>query len=75
MSQPEASLTFDNHDIRLTTFKSWRKEMGLLRTRQQAHTTESIRDAMTRLRQRFPNAGEKDTRSILFHEEKMSVSR
>ena len=61
--------------ISLTTFKIWRTEMDLLRTRKQAHTPESIRNAMIRLRQRFPNAGEKDARSILFHEEKMSVSR
>ena len=49
--------------------------MALLRTRKQAHTPESIHDTMIRLRQRFPNAGEKDARSILFHEEKMLVSR
>ena len=49
--------------------------MGLLRTRQQAHTPESIHDAMIHLHQRFPNAGEKDIKSVLFHEEKMSVSR
>ena len=61
--------------IRLTTFKKWRTEMGLLRTRKQAHTPESIHDAMIRLRQRFPNAGEKDAISILFHEEKMAVPR
>jgi hypothetical protein len=49
--------------------------MGLLQTHKQAHTPEGIHDAMIRLHQWFPNAGERDARSILFHEEKKSISR
>jgi hypothetical protein len=49
--------------------------MGLLSTRQQDHTIESIKDAMVALRKRFPKAGARDMASILFHEKGMSVSR
>jgi hypothetical protein len=49
--------------------------MGLQRTRQQNHTIESIRDAMTDLREAYPNAGAREMVSLLFHEKDMSVSR
>jgi len=49
--------------------------MGLLRTRQQGHTVESIRQAMVELRERFPLAGAREMSSLLFHERDMSVSR
>ncbi|KAG2114955.1 hypothetical protein BD769DRAFT_1629964 [Suillus cothurnatus] len=49
--------------------------MGLLRTRQQGHTVESIRDAMLELREMYPKAGMRGIISLLHHEEGMSVSR
>jgi len=49
--------------------------MGLLRTRQQGHTVESIHQAMIELRERFPLAGAREMSSLLFHERDMSVSR
>jgi hypothetical protein len=49
--------------------------MGLQRTRQQNHTIESIRDAMTDLREAYSNAGAREMVSLLFHEKDMSVSR
>ncbi|KAG1721252.1 hypothetical protein EDB19DRAFT_1646599 [Suillus lakei] len=49
--------------------------MGLLRTRQQGHSIESIRDAMIDLRHMYPKAGIREVISLLFHERDMSVSR
>ncbi|KAG1816565.1 hypothetical protein EV424DRAFT_1528296 [Suillus variegatus] len=49
--------------------------MGLLRTRQQRHTVESIREAMIELRETYPNAGAREMVNLLFHEHAMSVSR
>ncbi len=49
--------------------------MGLLRTRQQGHSVDSIRETMIELRTRYPLAGARDMVSILFHERGMSVSR
>jgi hypothetical protein len=56
-------------------FVQIRVGMGLLRTRQQSHTVESIRDAMIDLREMYPNAGAREMVSLLFHEQAMSVSR
>jgi hypothetical protein len=61
--------------FRLTKFVQIRIGMGLVRTRQQGHTIESIRDAMVDLRQIYPNAGNREVVSLLFHEKNMSVSR
>ncbi|KAG1774631.1 hypothetical protein EV702DRAFT_1047582 [Suillus placidus] len=52
-----------------------RTEMGLLRTRQQGHSVESIRDAMLELHEMYPKAGMREVISLLHHEEGMSVSR
>ncbi|KAG1908077.1 uncharacterized protein F5891DRAFT_974653 [Suillus fuscotomentosus] len=52
-----------------------RMDMGLLRTRQQGHTVESIHDAMLELREMYPKAGMREIISLLHHEEGMSVSR
>ncbi len=49
--------------------------MGLLSTRQQGHTVETIRDSVVALRKRFPKAGARDMTSLLFHEMGMKVSR
>lgn len=59
----------------MTSYKAIRKRMGLLTTRQQGHTVESILEAMIALRKRFPKAGARDMTSTLFHERGMSVSR
>jgi hypothetical protein len=60
---------------RLTKFVKIRIGMGLLRTRQQRHSVESIREAMIDLREMYPNAGAQEMVSLLFHEHAMSVSR
>lgn len=60
---------------RYTKFREIRNDMGLLRTRQQSHTIESIREAMIELRKAYPNAGAREMVILLFHEKEMSVSR
>ncbi|KIK32530.1 hypothetical protein CY34DRAFT_27200 [Suillus luteus UH-Slu-Lm8-n1] len=60
---------------KLTKFVKIRIGMGLLHTRQQSHTIESIRDTMMSLRETYPNAGAQEMVSLLFHERAMSVSR
>jgi len=49
--------------------------MGLLRTRQQGHTVESIHDAMLKLHEMYPKASMREIISLLHHKEGMSVSR
>jgi hypothetical protein len=63
------------HLFRLTKLREIREGMGLLRTRQQGHSIESIRDAMIDLRHMYPKAGIREVISLLFHERDMSVSR
>ncbi|KAG2748533.1 hypothetical protein P692DRAFT_20874841 [Suillus brevipes Sb2] len=58
-----------------TKFLEIRQAMGLHRTRQQAHTVESIHNAMVELRAIYPNAGAREMASLLFHEKDMSVAR
>ena len=62
-------------DPRLTKFIEMREKMGLIRTRKQGHSVESIREVMQRLRKQYPKAGCREAISILFHEEHMLVSR
>lgn len=65
-----------NHvSFRLTKFIEVRKAMGLYRTRQQGHTTETIRESMIDLRRIYPNAGAREMVSLLFHEKGLSVAR
>ena len=59
----------------MTSYKAIRKRLGLLSTRQQSHTIDTIRDAMVTLRKRFPKAGAHDMKSLLFHQMGMSVPR
>ncbi|KAJ7061128.1 hypothetical protein C8F01DRAFT_1083345 [Mycena amicta] len=63
------------YGLGLTSFIKIREEMGLLQTRKQAHSIESIREAMVRLRVQYPKAGQKEISDLLFHEESMSVPR
>ncbi|KAG1801180.1 hypothetical protein EV424DRAFT_1351975 [Suillus variegatus] len=63
------------YGLGITKFRDMRIEMGLLRTRQQNHTIESIREAMIELRKAYPNAGAREMVILLFHEKEMSVSR
>ncbi|KAG1764120.1 hypothetical protein EDD22DRAFT_979130 [Suillus occidentalis] len=63
------------YGLGLTKFVKIRIRMGLLRTRQQRHTVESIREAMIDLREMYPNTGAREMVSLLFHEHAMSVSR
>ncbi|KAG1821416.1 hypothetical protein EV424DRAFT_1539144 [Suillus variegatus] len=63
------------YGLGVTKFKEIRNEMGLLRTRKQNHSIESIRKAMIELRKAYPNAGAREMVILLFHEKEMSVSR
>ena len=60
---------------RLRKFKDIRKDMGLKRTWQQAHTPQTIRKTMVEMRQVYLNAGAREMISLLFHEKGMAVSR
>lgn len=62
-------------NCRMTSYKAIRKRLGLLSTRQQLHTLDTIHDAMVCLRKRFPKAGAHDMKSLLFHQMGMSVPR
>ncbi|KAG1778331.1 hypothetical protein EV702DRAFT_1220104 [Suillus placidus] len=63
------------YGLGLTKFLKVREGMGLRRTRQQFHTVDTIRKAMTDLRQTYPNAGAREVVSLFFHERNMSVAR
>ncbi|KAI6167932.1 hypothetical protein EDD17DRAFT_1882904 [Pisolithus thermaeus] len=65
----------NQYGIGLTKFIQIRKEMGLIHTHQQGHTPESIRGAMVELCAMYPKAGAHEMISLLYHEQKMSVSR
>ncbi|KAI6001834.1 hypothetical protein EDD15DRAFT_2192588 [Pisolithus albus] len=63
------------YGIGLTKFQEIRKQLGLLRTRQQGHTCESIQDIMVEMRRMYPDAGLHEMIGLLFHEHGMAVSR
>ncbi|KAG1901335.1 uncharacterized protein F5891DRAFT_1187611 [Suillus fuscotomentosus] len=64
-----------HYGLRIMKFKEIRNEMGLLHTRKQNHSIESIHEAMVELRQAYPNAGAREMVILLFHEKEMNVSR
>ncbi|KAJ7433919.1 hypothetical protein FB451DRAFT_1195811 [Mycena latifolia] len=68
-------IDYTKYGIGLTRLREMWVAMGLLRTRQQDHNVESIRDAMLRVRAQYPNAGQREISGLLFHEENMSVPR
>ena len=47
----------------------------MIRTRQQGHTQETIREAMIELQEKYPNARAREMISLLFHEMNMCVLR
>ena len=51
------------------------KSLGLIQTRQQAHTLASIHAPMVELWKMYPQAGCQEMVSLLFHEQGLSVSR
>lgn len=53
----------------------FRERLGLIGTRKQNHTPESIRDAMIPMRAMYPDAGVREMIGLLYHEHGMSVSR
>lgn len=61
--------------LRLTKFVAIRKDLGLLRTRQQGHSPETIREVMVGMREMYPDAGVREMIGLLFHEHDMAVSR
>ncbi|KAK7030365.1 hypothetical protein VNI00_008426 [Paramarasmius palmivorus] len=63
------------YGLGLTKFRQIRKELGLLGTRQQGHTLESITEDMVVLRQQYPKAGRQDIINLLWTERQKRVSR
>ncbi|KAG6378350.1 hypothetical protein JVT61DRAFT_14075 [Boletus reticuloceps] len=63
------------YGLRRTKFREIRKSLGLIRTREQAHTVESICHVMAELRSMYPQAGAREMISHLFHSHGMQVSR
>ena len=59
----------------LTKFVAIRKQLGLVRTQQQAHTPETIHDVMVDMWVMYPDAGLREMIGLLFHEHDMAVSR
>ncbi|KAI6006422.1 hypothetical protein EDC04DRAFT_2871708 [Pisolithus marmoratus] len=68
-------IDMSQYGIGLTKLKAIQKSMGLLSTWQQAHTIESIHEAMVQLQETYPMAGAREMVSLLFHEWEMLVSR
>ncbi|KAG2029121.1 hypothetical protein BDR03DRAFT_1018871 [Suillus americanus] len=50
-----------------TKFRQICNDMGLLRTRQQSHTIESIHEAMIELRKAYPNAGAREMLILTYY--------
>ncbi|KAG1717935.1 hypothetical protein EDB19DRAFT_1899669 [Suillus lakei] len=63
------------YGIGLTKFRQIRVDMGLERSHRQGHTIETIREAVTELREMFPHAGTREMIGLLFHEKNMSVAK
>lgn len=57
---------WNNLHSRLTSYKAIHKRLGLLSTRQQNHTFETIRGPVQELRKRFPKAGAREWRVFYF---------
>jgi len=51
------------------------KNLGLHRTRKQAHNPESIQDIMVEMHRMYSGAGIREMIGLLFHEHNMAVSR
>ncbi|KAG9308115.1 hypothetical protein JVU11DRAFT_12515 [Chiua virens] len=65
----------DMYGLGRTRFVQIRTGLGLTRTRQQGHTSASIKEVMIELWRMYPNAGLREMVSLLFHEHGLSVSR
>ncbi|THU92671.1 hypothetical protein K435DRAFT_671733, partial [Dendrothele bispora CBS 962.96] len=63
------------YGLGITRFRKMRKALGLLGTRQQGHTVDSISDAMVQLRCQYPKAGRHELHHLLFHEHGIRASR
>ena len=61
--------------LRLTKFVAIWKDLGLLRTCQQGHGPETIREVMVGMREMYPDTGVWEMIGLLFHEHDMAVSR
>lgn len=59
----------------VASLKRRRKEWGLLSTRQQKHTLDSISGPVAEIRKRFPNRGQDGMKKALLIEYKMKVPR
>ncbi|KIM38531.1 hypothetical protein M413DRAFT_20009 [Hebeloma cylindrosporum] len=71
----EKHIDLTKYSLGLTNFRKMRAEMGLTRTRQQAHTPESILPHMQWLRPQYKLAGAREMVNLLFHKRGISVSR
>ncbi|KAF8149133.1 hypothetical protein B0H34DRAFT_758164 [Crassisporium funariophilum] len=68
-------IDLEKYGLGLTSYKAIRKRMGLLSTRQQKQTLETIREVMVDLREQYPLAGARDMVNHIFHKTGMKVSR
>jgi len=59
----------------MTSYKAIRKRLGLLSTRQQGHTVESIRGPIEELRIMWPKAGARDMVGLLEQKYDIKVAR
>ena len=64
-----------NYHPSVSSLKRRRKEWGLLSTRQQKHTLESIAGPLAEIRKRYPNRGRESMKKALLIEYKMKVPR
>ena len=61
--------------LSVSSLKRRRKEWGLLSTRQQKHTLDSIASPAAEICKRFPNRGQDGMKKALLIEYKMKVPR
>ncbi|KAF8148594.1 hypothetical protein B0H34DRAFT_811826 [Crassisporium funariophilum] len=71
---PVPALTRALYPRGLTSYKAICKCMGLLSTRQQKQTLETIREVMVDLQEQYPLAGARDMVNHIFHRTGMKVS-
>ncbi|KAI9056312.1 hypothetical protein FKP32DRAFT_1615863 [Trametes sanguinea] len=64
----------EQYHIGLESLKKKCRAWGIKRARGQGHTVGSIAPAVEEARQRFPNAGMRDMKSVLHHEHGIEVS-
>ncbi|KAJ2911955.1 hypothetical protein MD484_g8459, partial [Candolleomyces efflorescens] len=65
----------EEYGLGIVNFRKMRTSLGLLGTKQQGHSVESIAEDMQSLRQLFPNAGIRDMKTLLQRRKQKKVPR